>query len=120
MIKIFTFMILIKLFLSEIIKIPFGIINTEEDSESNPLIGKLFFNRLYINLTIGTPPKKIKVFLRKDSYALYISEKNFNKSFSDSYKSNNILETFFLDIYTTGYISKEIIPLHSSSSTGGG
>lgn len=109
MIKIFSYVILIKIFLSEIIKIPFGIINTEKDSESYHLIGKLLFNKLYINLTIGTPPKKIKVYLRKDSYALYISEKNFNKSYSDSYKSNNILETFFLDIYTTGYISKEII-----------
>ena len=109
MIKILSYVILIKIFLSEIIKVPFGIINTEKDSDSYPLIGKLLFNKLYINLTIGNPPQKIKVYLRKDSYALYISEKNFNNNISDSYKSNNILETCFLDIYTTGYLSKEII-----------
>jgi len=109
MIKILSFVILTKIFLSEIIRIPFGIINTEKDSESYPLISQLIYNKLYINLTIGTPPQNIKVFLRKDSYALYISEKNFNKSISVSYNSNNIIETFFLDIYTTGYISKEII-----------
>lgn len=109
MTKIIPFVILLKLILSDIIKIPFGIINTEKDSESYPLIGKLLFNKLYINLTIGNPPQKIKVYLRKDSYALYVSEKNFNKSNSQSYNSNEILETIFLDILTTGYFSKEII-----------
>ena len=109
MYKFFLLYLLFKIGLSEIIKIPFGIINTEKDSESFSLISKLVYNRLYINLTIGTPPKKIKIFLRKDNYALFISEKNFNKSLSESIESQRNLENFFLDIYTTGYYSKDIL-----------
>ncbi len=109
MYKFFLLYLFFKIGLSEIIKIPFGIINTEKDSESFSLISKLAYNRLYINLTIGTPPKKIKIFLRKDNYALFISEKNFNKSLSESIESQRNLETFFFDLITTGYYSKDIL-----------
>ena len=109
MYKFFLLYLLFKISLSEIIKIPFGIINTEKNSESFSLISKLAYNKLYINLTIGTPPKKIKIFLRKDNYALFISDINFNKSLSESIESQNKLETFILDILTTGYYSKDIL-----------
>ena len=102
-------LILFNISLSEIIKISFGIINTEKYSQTPNLISKLVYNRIYINMTVGTPPQLIKLYLRKDNYALYIKEENFNKTLSESFESNNILNTFFLDIYTTGYFSKDFI-----------
>jgi hypothetical protein len=103
------FLIIFNFALSEIIKIPFGIINTEKYSDIPNLISKLVYNRIYINMTVGTPPKEIKLYLRKDSYALFIHKNNFNKTLSESFESNNKLNTFFLDIYTTGYFSKDFI-----------
>ncbi len=91
----FILVIFFKISLTDIIKIPFGIINTEKDSDSYSLISKLVYNRLYINFTIGTPPQNIKLYLRKDSYALFINELNFNKDKSDSFESKKSLETFF-------------------------
>ena len=105
----FILFIFFKISLTDIIKIPFGIINTEKDSDSYSLISKLVYNRLYINFTIGNPPQNIKLYLRKDSYALFINELNFKKDKSDSFESKQSLETFFLDIYCTGYYSKEIM-----------
>ena len=107
--NIFFLFLLFKLSFSEIIKIPFGIINTEKDIDSSPLISKLVYNKLYINFTIGTPPKKIKLFLRKDSFSLFINEANFNQTSSNSLELLSGLKTFFLDIYTTGYFSKDIM-----------
>lgn len=94
---------------SGIIKIPFGIINIEKYSEIPTLISQLVYNRIYINMTVGNPPQEIKLYFRKDSYCLFINEKNFNKTISESLESNKQLETFFLDIYSTGYISKDYI-----------
>ena len=107
MTKVFLFFILFKILICGIIKIPFGIINTENDIETYPLISKLLYNKIYINFTIGTPPKKIKIFLRKDNYALYINEANFNQNYSSSLELTSHLKSFFLDIYTTGYFAKD-------------
>ena len=106
-------LILILLFFNvsftEIIRIPFGIINTEKESESYSLISKLVYNRLYINFTVGNPPQKIKIFLRKDSFALNIFRENFNRNLSQTFEYNRLLQTFFLDIYYTGYFSEDIL-----------
>ena len=53
---IIIFFILLNAFFTKIIKIPFGIINREEDSEISPLITNLVYNKIYINFTIGSPP----------------------------------------------------------------
>ena len=106
---IIIFFILLNAFFTKIIKIPFGIINREEDSEISPLITNLVYNKIYINLTIGSPPQKIKIMLHKDNYALFISKNNFNKNLSDSLESDTETTTFYLDLLYTGYYSKDIM-----------
>ena len=106
---IIIFFILLNAFFTKIIKIPFGIINREEDSEISPLITNLVYNKIYINFTIGSPPQKIKIMLHKDNYALFISKNNFNKNLSDSLESDTETTTFYLDLLYTGYYSKDIM-----------
>lgn len=107
--KIILFFILFNISFSGIIRIPFGIINREEDAEISPLITNLVYNKIYINFTIGSPPQKLKIFLHKDNYALFISKNNFNKNLSDSLESDTETTTFFLDLLYTGYYAKDII-----------
>ena len=109
MTKIIIFFILFNISFTGIIKIPFGIINREEDAEKSPLITNLVYNNIYINFTIGSPPQKLKIFLHKDNYALFISKNNFNKNLSDSLESDTQETTFYLDLLYTGYYSKDII-----------
>ena len=98
-----------KITFCEIIKIPLGILNPSNTSENNSLILTLLDSRLYINISIGTPPQLIPVLFLKDGFSLFIFEKNFNKNKSSTYNSLGVIKSYFLDIYSIGYESKDII-----------
>ena len=92
----------------EIIKIPLGILNLKNTSENKSLIHELFFSKPYLNITIGTPSQIIPLLFLKDSFSLFIHENNFNKNKSSTFNSSREAIPYFLDIYSTGYPSKDI------------
>ena len=100
---------LFKISICEIIKIPIGIINPKNNSENLSLVSKLFFNKPYINISIGTPPQLIPILFLKDSFSLFVYETNFNRNKSSTFSSSGEAIPYFLDIYSTGYPSKDII-----------
>lgn len=100
---------LFKISICEIIKIPIGIINPKNNSENLSLVSKLFFNKPYINISIGTPPQLIPLLFLKDSFSLFVYETNFNRNKSSTFSSSGEAIPYFLDIYSTGYPSKDII-----------
>ena len=105
----FIILFFLKISISEIIKIPLGILNPKNTSENYPLITELFFLKPYINITIGTPPQLIPLLFLKDSFSLFIHENNFNRNKSSTFTSSDGPIPYFLDFYSTGYPSKDII-----------
>jgi len=101
---------LFKISFCEIIKIPLGIFNPKNNSENLSLISKIFYSKPYINISIGTPPQLIPVLFLKDSFSLFVYESNFNRNKSSTFNlSSKQAIPYFLDIYCTGYPSKDII-----------
>ena len=107
--KIIIFFTLLYISFTRIIKIPFWIINQEEDAEKSPLITNLIYENIYITITLGSPLKKIRILLHKDGYPLFISKNNFNKNISDSLELDIEKTIFYLDLLHTGYYSKDIL-----------
>ena len=68
--------------LSEI-RIPFGIINVLSN-DSTPLISKIVNNKVYLNLTFGTPEKEIKLALKMNYREFYLPITKINTSNSET------------------------------------
>ena len=107
--NIIIILFFLKISFCEIIKIPLGILNLKNTSENKSLIHELFFSKPYLNITIGTPSQIIPLLFLKDSFSLFIHENNFNKNKSSTFNSSREAIPYFLDIYSTGYPSKDII-----------
>ena len=95
---------------SEIYKIPFGLKKINEGTKTTNIVQNIYLNIIYVNLTIGTPPKSIPFELNINSQSFFISRKYFNLSKSlslltkeeISYKNEDVL---------TGYNAKDILKI---------
>lgn len=74
----FILILLVKFNKSEnnsIYRIPIGLYKSFEDNNEATLIQNIFFNFLYLNLSIGTPPQIIPFHLDINSQSFYVSKK---------------------------------------------
>ena len=98
---------------NEIYKIPFGLYNWNEEKKTMDFVQNIFYNLLYVNLTIGTPPQIIPFQLNVNSQAFYISNQYFNPNQSSTYEllSNEEI-SYEYEYGTYGYKSKDILKIN--------
>ena len=105
---IFLFGELIKNIFSEI-RIPFGIIH-KINNDSIPLITKILQNKIYTNLSLGTPPQIIKSYLKINFELFHLPSKLINTTNSKTMKCTTDVELSigFEDVLS-GYYCTDII-----------
>ena len=95
-------------------RIPIGLYHYFEDNNKEKnIVRNLFFNLLYLNLSIGTPPQIMPFHLDVNSPTFYVSKKFFNRTASSTYEQTSKNETFyFLENAISGFNSKDILNLN--------
>ena len=85
--QIFLFsLVFIKFCISEsdVFRIPFGLYKAR--NYNSDVVHDIFYNILYANLSVGTPPQNIRCELRMNSQIFTICNKTFNKNNSSTYE----------------------------------
>ena len=111
-ISFYLLILTIKLFESNnnIYRIPFGLYNTNFNNNSLDLINNIFFNLIYVNLSIGTPPQIIPFSLNVNTQTFSAPNNLFNKNKSSSYESISKHEiSYEYEAVTDGFNSKDIL-----------
>ena len=101
---------------NNIYKIPFGIYNSQNSNNSLDITDNIFYNSIYINLSIGTPPQIIPFALSINSQTFSAPSNLFNKNVSSTYESVSQHEIRYEHedvIY--GYNSKDILNLNNNT-----
>ena len=101
---------------NNIYKIPFGIYNSQNSNNSLDIIDNIYYNSIYINLSIGTPPQIIPFALSINSQTFSAPFNLFNKNVSSTYESVSQHEIRYEHedvIY--GYNSKDILNLNNNT-----
>ena len=119
--KIIFYIILIKIQLittnNNIYKIPFGLFNQKSiRNNSKDMIHDIFYNSIYVNLSIGTPPQIVPFSLNINSQTFSVSNFNFNRNHSSSYESTSKGEDSYENeevIY--GFNSKDVLNINNNS-----
>ena len=100
-----------------IIIIPFEIVNPDYDlSTSKDLMSYLNSLSLYSNLSLGTPPQKIKTFIKFDKSYFIIPNSAFIHKNSKTYKELGENQKIFDEIEYNGTVSSDDIILINSDS----
>ena len=112
----FILILLVKCNKSEnnsIYRIPISLYKSFEDNNEATLIQNIFFNFLYLNLSIGTPPQIIPFHLDINSQSFYVSKKFFNRTASSTYEQISKNETLYShENVISGYDSKDILNIN--------
>lgn len=96
------------------LRIPFGLYNTKAKTMDLDLANNIFYNFLYINLSIGTPPQKILCELIMNSQTFTINNETFNKNNSSTYEELSKYEnTDDKNEIASGYNSMDILNINS-------
>ncbi len=100
-----------------IYKIPFGLFNQKPiRNNSKGMIHDIFYNSIYVNLSIGTPPQIVPFCLNINSQTFSISNFDFNMNHSSSYESTSKGEDSYENeevIY--GFNSKDVLNINNNS-----
>ena len=100
-----------------IYKIPFGLFNQKTiRNNSKGMIHDIFYNSIYVNLSIGTPPQIVPFCLNINSQTFSISNFDFNMNHSSSYESTSKGEDSYENeevIY--GFNSKDVLNINNNS-----
>ena len=83
---IFIYIVIVNNFLA----IPFETINLEYDESTNNYFYKIYTNKIYINITLGTPKQTSKLLLKMDKELFYIHKDGFYYNESSTYKNLDI------------------------------
>lgn len=117
----FILILLVKCNKSEnnsIYRIPISLYKSFEDNNEATLIQNIFFNFLYLNLSIGTPPQIIPFHLDINSQSFYVSKKFFNRTASSTYEQISKNETLYShENVISGYDSKDILNINGKKKT---
>ena len=98
---------------NSIYRIPVAVYYSYEKDNSNDLIRDIFYNFLYVNLSIGTPPQIIPFHLDINSQTFYVSNKFFNRTTSSTYKSLSKKEIrYSFEDAISGFNSKDILNIN--------
>ena len=105
----------VKICNNEVFKIPFALYNWNEKNRIHDTVNNIFFNLIYINLTIGTPPQTIPFALNINSQTFYILKEDFNSNKSSSFKLLSNKEIIFKnEDIISGYSSKDILKIDNN------
>ena len=118
--KIFSYIFLLLLLFelttlyNNIYKIQVGLFNQKDSKNTSKIIDNIFYNRIYLNLSIGTPNQIMPFELDITTQTFSVSDKAFNKNQSLTYEQISKSEVFFdYDDVTLGYHSKDILNLNN-------
>ena len=101
---------------NNIYKIPFGLYNSKDSNNSLDIIDNIFFNSIYINLSIGTPPQIIPFALSINSQTFSVPFNLFDRNQSSSYESVSKHEiSYEYEDVTDGYNSRDILNLNNNT-----
>ena len=114
--QFYCIIILLKIIISsnnQIYRIKFGLFNLKENETDLSLINNNYFNRLYLNLSIGTPPQNIPFMLDIESQTFLVSNdfSNGNKSSNYERVSNGEVYYKYEDVIS-GFNSKDILNIN--------
>ena len=89
--KIFSYIFLLLLFelttlYNNIYKIQVGLFNQKDSKNTSKIIDNIFYNRIYLNLSIGTPNQIMPFELDIATQTFSVSNKTFNKNQSLTYE----------------------------------
>ena len=118
---LFLLLVFIKVCLSDnnVYKIPFGLYNIRNYNNISDIVHNIFFNIMYVNLSIGTPPQNIPFGLNMNSQTFTIYSKVFDKNESSTYeelsKYENNDENEDEGEVSSGYYSKDILNINNIS-----
>ena len=113
----FYFLLLLIEFFSandKIYRIKFGLFNPKSKESDSSFINNLFYNRIYVNLSIGTPPQILPFELDIKSQTFCISDEYFNKSLSSSYVQISRENYFYNEDIENGFNSKDILNINNN------
>ena len=113
----FYFLLLLIEFFSandKIYRIKFGLFNQKAKESESSFINNLFYNRIYVNLSIGTPSQILPFELDIKSQTFCISDKYFNKSLSSSYVQVSRENYFYNEDIENGFNSKDILNIDNN------
>ena len=94
--------------IDKIYRINIGLFNPKDKESDSNFINNLFFNRIYANLSIGTPPQILPFELDSKSQTFCISNEFFNKSLSSSYIQVSRENYFYNEDIENGFNSEGI------------
>ena len=82
-------------FISHIYKIPFGLFDTKGKDVNIDMIESIYFNLIYTNLSIGTPPQNVPFGLSMNTQTFTINNKVFNEKLSSTYEELSIFNATY-------------------------
>jgi len=112
----FYLIILIKFFSAnnKIYRIKFGLFN-EKSSESN--INNIFYNKIYLNLSIGTSPQIVPFELDNEVQTFCVTNNVYNENKSSTYEkiTGNKIDIIY-EVPKKGFILKDILNIDDNSN----
>ena len=121
--KIFHFICAIiqfKIILSSknhIYSIKFGLFNLNNNFTDSSLINNIYYNQIYLNLSIGTPPQTVPFMLDSDSQTFCVSDDFFNSNKSSSYERISIGEVYYkYENVIKGFNAKDILNINNNNN----
>ena len=95
------------------VRIPFGIIN-ENNNNSELFIDKITQNQIYTNISFGTPPQLIKLYLKINYQVFYLPSNLINANNSKTMNCTSIYElSIDFETVQNGYYCTDIIYLNN-------
>ena len=114
----FHLLILINIFHAEdnIYKIKFGLLNEKNFDIDSDLINNIFYNRIYLNLSIGTSVQTVPFELDNEVQTFCVTKDVFNANESSTYEniSKKEIEIYY-EVPRKGYLSKDILNIDGKS-----
>ena len=112
-------LLLIKIFSSndKIYKIPFGLFYNQTSKFDGDIITNIIQNRVYLNLSIGTPPQILPFELDMNSQTFCVSNDLFNKNISSTYEDISNKQVYYsYEDSEKGFNSKDIININNNKN----
>ena len=98
---------------NKIYKIKFGLYNQKKSDSEQNIVNNIFFNCIYLNLSLGTPSQIIPFELDSNSQTFSASTEYFNQSLSSTYEQlSDKLEYYVYEVVSDGFDSKDILNIN--------